>query len=70
MTDMLRCPDCGSLDVPALRWSGQHVKASCRWCGTYIKFVPQTPEVLQALEDQPPSVPTSQLPLFNVEASG
>jgi hypothetical protein len=37
----LECPHCGYDDVPDTERSGDHLKATCKQCGRYIKFLPQ-----------------------------
>lgn len=47
----LVCRSCGVDDEPELAWQTfangtLHLRASCRSCGRYIQYVPQTPEWL------------------------
>jgi sarcosine oxidase delta subunit len=37
----ITCPHCGVLDEPELSESGPHIRADCRNCGKYMKFVRQ-----------------------------
>lgn len=55
------CPYCSSNGVPLLEAvplqgqtvkTGFHIKASCGECGRYLKFMSQTPEVLEQLDRQ------------------
>ena len=57
----LPCSHCQTNGVPTLEAvplhgetirTGFHIKASCAACGRYIKFVPQTPEVLHLIDEQ------------------
>ena len=47
----LTCHHCGVIEEPDLGWQvfgngTTHLRAECRACGRYIKYVPQTPENL------------------------
>ena len=37
----ITCRRCGSVDDYSTSRSGQHIKATCNKCGSYIQFVPQ-----------------------------
>ena len=44
--DLVQCPRCGPVN-PLLSEAGQHVKANCRFCGAFIRFLRQKqPELL------------------------
>lgn len=49
----LQCKTCRTTVTPLLRWVGPHVRASCPGCGAYIKMLPQTREVLEAVGPRP-----------------
>lgn len=37
----IQCFGCGVIDIPRLSVSGQHIKAECRHCFKYKKFMPK-----------------------------
>lgn len=37
----LTCKKCGTIDEVVISEQGNHVRADCRACGAFIKFVPQ-----------------------------
>lgn len=43
----LTCKRCGLIDEPLISQQGVHVRADCRGCGAFIKYIPQgAPPVL------------------------
>jgi hypothetical protein len=56
MNDILACRCCGAADVPRLTWQAcrngrWHLRADCRACGAFLKWLEQTPNHLALAEE-------------------
>lgn len=53
-----RCPRCDTAAAPRLAWRAMHLGAYCGRCGRWLRWVPQTAEVLASAPQRPASPET------------
>lgn len=66
MTERLACQACGWTEA-RLQWQTfangtRHIRAECRRCGRYIRFVPQTQDNVQRADREATSGPSGPGP--------